>query len=189
MLVKNGATTTDVIAVAPATTAPFENVAVGDLLIFNVSGEIIWRVVATRADDDTITVNAAVALPTAGITFYYRDRFVSTDPQDGWISAEGWDVMTFVTDVDANASTGGVVTSVECAVFSVSDPPNAEVQSELDTATVASGSTGSDVTTIDLRLNPQWTHCRTSVRFGTGDDADAANEDIDIAVGFRKVNQ
>jgi hypothetical protein len=42
------------------------------------------------------------------------------------------------------------------------------------------------VTAIDLRLNAVWQWCRLGIKFGTGDDADAAPEDIDLAIGFRK---
>jgi hypothetical protein len=186
VLVKNGALTTDVTAVSASTTAPFENVAVGDMLVFNVSGEMIARTVATRADADTITVNTGIALPTAGLGFRYKKRFFSTDPQDGWIPVGGFDVVTFVVQVDLNANTGGVVSSIECATLAVDGFGVPDVIFEEDTATVASAATGTDTTTIDLHDKPHYTHCRAGIKFGTGDDADAAAEDIDIVVGLRK---
>lgn len=185
-LVKNGALTTDVIAVSASTTACFENVAVGDLLIFNVSGEILQRTVATRADADTITVNAGVTLPTAGQGFRYKKRWFFSDPQDGWIPVSGFDAIDFVVQVDLNANTGGVISSIECATLTTEGFGVPDVIFEEDTATVASAATGTDITTVDLRLKPNYTHCRASIRFGTGDDADAAAEDIDIVVGLRK---
>lgn len=186
VLIKNGGATTDVVAVSASTTAPFENVAVGDMLILNVNGEIFYRKVATRADADTITVNTGVTIPAAGVTFSYRKRFYFSDPQDGWIPVSGFDVATFMVQVDANASTGGVVSSIECATFTTDYFGVPDVIFEEDTATVATGAVGTDITTIDFRLKPNYTHCRASVRFGTGDDADAAPEDIDITVGLRK---
>lgn len=185
-LVKNGAATTDITAVSATTTACFQNVVVGDMLIFNVSGEMVARTVATRADADTITVNTGVTLPTAGLGFRYKKRYFSTDPQDGFIPVSGFESVTFVVQVDVNANTGGVISSIECATFNVDGFGVPDIIFEEDTATVASAATGIDITTIDLRLKPQYTHCRASVRFGTGDDADAAPEDIDIVVGFRK---
>lgn len=186
VLVKNGAATTDVIAVSAATTAPFENVTAGDMLFFNLSGEVFMRRVATKTDADTITVNQGITIPAAGVNFYYQKRWFLADPEDGWIPVAGYDVVTFGIQVDANVNTGGVVTSIECAVFGAEDPATPDYIIEEDTATVASTATGSDTTTIDLRLKPHYTHCRAGVKFGTGDDADAANEDIDIVVGFRK---
>lgn len=187
VLVKNGALTTDVTAVSASTTAPFQNVAVGDILIFNIAGEVAYRRVATRADADTITINSGLTVPAAGVNFAYRKRFYSTDPQDGWIPVRGYDVVTFVVQVDLNANTGGVISSIECATITAEGSFGVpDVIFEEDTATVASAATGTDVSTVDLRLKPQYTHCRAGVRIATTDDADAANEDIDIVVGLRK---
>lgn len=186
VLVTNGAATTDVAAVSASTTAPFENVSVGDILVFNVDGEMFERRVATRADADTITVNAGITLPAAGKTFSYRKRFFLADPQDGWIAVAGYDVVTFLVQVDANANTGGVISSIECATFNVDGSGAPDVVFEEDTATVASAAAGTDITTIDLRDKSHYTHCRAGISFGTGDDADAAAEDIDIVVGLRK---
>ncbi len=186
VLVKNGAATTDVTAVSASTTAPFENVSVGDMLVFNVSGEMFARRVATRADADTITVADAVTLPTAGVNFSYRKLYYLADPQDGWMPVKGYDYFSCVIQTDANVSTGGVISSVECAalvanVFGVPDGLFEE-----DTNTVATGATGTRTVGIDLRTSPHYTHCRCSVRFGTTDDADSAVEDIDIIAGFRQ---
>jgi hypothetical protein len=185
-LVKNGAATTDVVAVSASTTACFTNVAVGDLVTFNVSGEIITRKVASRADADTITVNAGVTIPTAGVNFFYKKFFFSTDPIDGWIPVAGWDTVVTAFEVDANVATGGVTSVIECATFLTSDPPGSEVEVQVDTANVASGAAGEDVTTVDLRLNPHYTHCRAGVKLGTGDDGDGANEDVDLVLGLRR---
>lgn len=184
-LVTNGAATTDVVAVTAATTACFENVSVNDLLIFNIGGEILVRKVATRADADTITVNTGITIATAGVNFSYRKFYYFADPIDGWIPVKGWDTVSFMVQVDANASTGGVVSSIECAVESTDAPGTYDIVFEEDTATVATGAAGTDATTLDLRLKPHYTHCRAAVSFGTTDDGDTAPENIDIVVGFR----
>jgi hypothetical protein len=185
-LVKNGAAITDVVAVSASTTACFQNIAVGDMVIFNIAGEIIQRKVATRADADTITVNSGVTIPTAGVNFFYKRFFFSTDPQDGWIPVAGWDTFSTAFEVDVNASTGGVTSNIECATFLTSDPPTSEVEVTVDTANVGTGAAGEDVTTVDLRLTPHYTHCRAGMKFGTGDDADGANEDVDLVIGLRR---
>jgi hypothetical protein len=185
-LVKNGAAITDVVGVSPTTTACFQNVSVGDMLRFNIGGEVIIRKVATRADADTITVNSGVTIPTAGVNFFYKKFFFSTDPIDGWFSVAAYDAVSFAFEVDVNANTGGVTSNVECATFLTSDPPGSEVEVAVDTVNVASGASGEDVTTVDLRLTPHYTHCRVGAKFGTGDDADAAAEDVDIVIGFRQ---
>lgn len=184
-LVKNGAAITDVAGVSTSTTACFQNVAVGDMLIFNVAGEVFWRKVVTRADADTITINQGVTIPAAGVNFSYRKLFYFADPQDGWISTAGLSALSFTINVVANADTGGVVTSTECAIFAI-DQVTPELLVEEDTATVATGAAGTRRITINLDNTVPYTHCRQGLSFGTTDDADAAAEDIDITVGFRQ---
>lgn len=185
-LIKNGAATTDVVGVSTATTACFQNVSVGDLLVLNIAGEVITRKVATRADADTITVNSGVTIPTAGVNFFYKKFWLLTDPIDGWIPVQGWDVVDFAYEVDANVATGGVTFNLECAAFLTSDPPNSEVEITKDSTNVGTGTTGEVVKSIDLRLEPHYTHCRLGMKFGTGDDGDGANEDIDAVIGLRR---
>jgi hypothetical protein len=185
-LVTSGATSVDVKGVSVSTTACFQNVSAGDLLIFNVAGEIIQRKVVTRTDADNVVLNAGIVIPAAGVNFSYRKFFFSTDPIDGWIPVSGYDTVVFAFEVDANVATGGVTSNIECATFIISDPPGSEVEVAVDTANVASGATGEDVTTIDLRLTPHYTHCRAGIRLGTGDDGDGALEDFDLVGGLRK---
>lgn len=185
-LVKNGAATTDVVGVSTSTTACFQNVSVGDLIQFNIAGDQIVRRVATRADADTITVERGVTLPTAGLNFFYKKRYYSQDPIDGWINVQGFKTFSVSVEVDANADTGGVVTSIECASAASGDLPTQEVVQEVDTDTIATGATGTNATSVILSELPIYTHCRAGIKFGTGDDADAANEDIDIVVGLSR---
>lgn len=186
-LITNGAATTDVAGVSASTTACFENVAVGDLIRVNVGGQIQERVVATRTNADAITVDNALVLPSAGVNFSFKKRYVLADPIDAWIPVRGHDVVTFAVQVDVNANTGGVVSSIECGTETTEGlVTQIDFVFEVDTATVASGSAGTDTTAVDLRTNPHYTHCRASVKFATGDDADAAAENIDIVVGFRQ---
>lgn len=184
-LVKNGAAITDVVGVSASTTACFQNVVAGDMLILNIAGELFWRKVATRADADTITINQGVTIPTAGVNFSYRKFYYFADPQDGWISTSGWAAISFTTNVVANADTGGIITSTECAIFGI-DQVTPELLVEEDTTTVATGAAGTRRVTINLDTAVPYTHCRSGLSFGTTDDADAAVEDIDITVGFRQ---
>lgn len=185
-LITNGAATTDIVAVSASTTAPFESVAVGDLLILNVAGEMYVRRVASRADADTITVSAGVTIPAAGVNFSYKKRWYFADPQDGWIPVRPYDVIDFMTQVDSNTDTGGVVANVECAQFGVENLGVPDTLVEVNSATVATTTSGTSTTTIDLRLLPHITHCRAGLMFGTTDDDDTGIEDIDMVFGVRQ---
>lgn len=185
-IVKNGASNVDITAVSASTTEPFQNLAYGDLIIFNVSGDVKVRKVLTVTDADNIIVDQGIDLPTAGLNFSYKKFVFSTDPIDGWIHVQGHKSVAFAIEVDANANTGGVVTSVECASARSSDLPDDEIVVELDTDTIAPSLTGVAVTSINLDELPMYTHCRAGIKFGTGDDGDTADEDIDMSVALLK---
>ena len=186
-LIKNNTTTT-LIAVSPATDAPFADVSVGDLLVLRhlngAAGPVVLRRVTVKTDNDNVTINAAASLSTSGQGFSFKKFYLSTDPQDGWISmGGGLQAVSFMVDVNANASTGGVVSSIECAIFGglFGDYTNTN---QVDTDTVASGAAGNNVTSINLSQLPHFTHCRAGIKFVTGDDSDTANEDISLAYGY-----
>lgn len=180
-----GVASTTLAALDATNDTPFANVAVGDILYLKQNGVYVQRRVTARASATSITLNASVNIgdtsSETGDTFRFKRRYVLADPLDGWIPVSGWDAVSFVLDVDANANTGGVVSDVSCATLG----PTFEPAVQVDTATVASGATGTDVTSVDLRLGPAYTHCRFGLEFGTNDDADAAAEDINVSVGFR----
>lgn len=165
------------------TDAPFQNVGVGDILFIQQGDRYLQRRVTARASANSITLNASVNIADADLaTFNYKKQFVLADPQDGWIPVEGWDALVFIFDVDVTANTGGVISNVECATLG----PTYEPLVQVDTATVASAAVGTDVSAIDLRLAPAYTHCRIGLEYVTTDDADAAADDINLSVGFRR---
>jgi hypothetical protein len=178
-------TTSDAVSTtvtAVSDNGAFTNVSVGDLLIVNQGGAQLVRKVTARASANSITVNASLFIDDDGIGFEYKKFWVLADPIDGWIPVDGWDAAGWIFDVDANANTGGVISDITCAVLG----PTYEPQEQIDTDTVASAATGEAVTSLDLRLAPQYTHCRFGVEFGTNDDADAADEDINVVFGLRR---
>lgn len=185
-LVTSGATSVDIIGVTVASTACFQNVSAGDLLVFNLAGDLIVRKVVTRTDADNVVVDEALSIVAAGVNFAYRKRFFSTDPIDGWINVQGYRAVSFAIEVDANTDTGGVITSIECASAMSGDLPTNEIVVEVDTDTVASAATGFAVTSIILSELPHYTHCRAGIKFVTNDDDDTGIEDIDITVALTR---
>lgn len=184
-------TTTNALSTTVTGTGAFTDVAVGDLLLIpevNSQGNTVTyeRVVTARASADSITVNSAILIPTAGVSFYYKKFYFSTNPADHmYVDVSGWSSAAFIWSVDANADTGGVVTSLQCSTGDNPEFPTGRWV-EVDTTTVATGSTQTDTTNaIDLSLAP-FKYCRFGLKFGTGDDADAANEDINAEVVLRK---
>jgi hypothetical protein len=160
----------------------FQNLSQFDLVYIDIDGVSYERVLVAVASDDAATLDSALPTAvapatTAEVKFRYKNRFILREDQDAWVPLpKGGEGAFVVFDVDANANTGGVVSSVECAVYA-NGVYNPSVQ--VDTDTIASAATGQATTAIDLRLAP-YTHCRVGAKFGTGDDGDTANEDINI---------
>jgi L-ascorbate metabolism protein UlaG (beta-lactamase superfamily) len=92
----------------------------------------------------------------------------------------GYQALNVHWSVDANANTGGVVTEFQCTYDMFTNP--GALWTELDTTTVASAATQASTTeSVNLVLLP-YNRCRFGWRFGTGDDADAAAEDLNAAI-------
>jgi len=178
----SGVLTTAVTSVAA--NACFSHVLAGDILIFNLSGTVYERKVAVRTSDDAITLNLPVNIPAAGVGFRYKRAFFTTNPYDGmWIPVRGYKSVLFSYNVAANASTGGVVVTVECTSHSPGFPLAPITQ--IDTDTVATTATGSASFSVDLGLAP-FELCRIAASFGTGDDADAAVEQVTLLATLSK---
>jgi hypothetical protein len=162
-------------------------VSVGDLLILNIGGVRYERRVHAKASADSITVNAAVNIPAAGVTYRFRKLYYSSNPADLMaVPVHAYKRAMFVWSVDANANTGGIVTLLQCTEDGPEYPSARWTTLTQTTSTVASGATQADTyETIDLVQLP-FAYCRFGFKFGTGDDADAAAEDINLSVTLVK---
>jgi hypothetical protein len=178
----SGASTTAVTSVAA--NAAFTNVAAGDLLYAVIGTKEYVRKVVTRTDANNIVVNSALLIPAAGVPFRIKHFYYSTDPYDEmWIQGTPESTLLFTTNVAANADTGGVVQNLYCTTKGPGWPTTGNTT--IATETTASAATARYAHSIDLNLLP-FTHCRMAFKFGTGDDADAANEDISLTVTERR---
>ena len=175
-----GAASTTLAGVV-ATDDPFDRVSVGDTLILNVSGYVYERSVTAKASADSITLDQTVTVPAAGVTFRYKKLYYSTNPADDMsFGVVNYKALMLLWSVDANVNTGGVVTSFQCT-YDYANNPGA-LWTVVDTATTNSGATQVPLpVSINLALFP-YNRCRFGLRFGTGDDADAANEDINASI-------
>ena len=149
----------------------FADVDVGDLLFLPLEHGVMEFQVTARASDDEVSVQPPVNVDAAGRGFRFKKRFVSSDPADGlWYPVGDLSSAAFLVDQDAEASTGGVVTTVTCRAGP------AEV--ETHTATLDGAATA--VHAIDLS-NVAYEACRLGLRFGTGDDGDDVDERISVS--------
>lgn len=169
-----------------STNGAFNQVAVGDLLLIPIGGRIYERKVTAKASANSITINQSVKIPATGVTFAYKKMFFSTNPRDEmFIPVATYDTMLINWSVDANANTGGVITLVQCTDSKQPDFPTSPWV-EISTTTVNSGATkAATPETINLTTHP-YTFCRVGMRFGTGDDGDGSDEDINLSVVLLK---
>jgi hypothetical protein len=176
----SAASSTTVTSVGSA--GSFQNVAVGDLLLIPLGGKTYERKVTARASANSITVNQAMNIPTAGVTFAYKKFWFSTNPaQEMFIPVSGFDTLLVNWSVDANADTGGVVTLLQCTDSKQPDFPTTPWV-QMSTFTTATGVAQAPMTeSVDLTQLP-YQFCRMGFRFGTGDDIDGADESLNASI-------
>jgi len=181
----SGALSTAVAAVNTALD-PFEILSVGDLLIVQIDGVEYERKITAKADADNVTVSSpGLNIAAAGVAFRWKKGYFSSNPDHLLaVPVHGQRTVTFDWSVDANANTGGIITSFDCTAERVEFPVGRWV--EVDTTTVASASTQANTTeSLNLELT-LYSYCRFGLEFGTGDDADSADEDINVAVSVMR---
>lgn len=110
----SGSSTT--VAAVTSTSAPFNLVSVGDLIQFNLtspgaagSAVVTTRRVTAKASADSITVDTAVNIPTAGVTFsYYK---FTAGAGAGWVAlgenATGFEIYTQLDQLNVGANSIG----------------------------------------------------------------------------------
>lgn len=193
LITTSGVSTTTVASVN--TDGPFTNVAVGDLLQFNVvttggGAHTYQRKVTARASANSITVNSAVKIPAAGVTFTYQRFFVTRDPLDQvWIPTRGYRALTLDYRVAANANTGGVIATLECNDDQTGAGWPTAPWVTVGSLTTASGATqAASVTALGpvILQESYFGYCRVGLKFGTADDADSAVEDISLDATLSK---
>jgi hypothetical protein len=165
----------------------FARVSAGDLLELNVGGVRYERLVSAKASADSITVNQAINIPAAGVTYHFKKLFYSPNPADILaVPVSGYKSALFTWSVDANENTGGIVTLLQCTNDGPEFPAAHWTTITQTTATVASGATQADTPeAINLVTHP-YAFCRFGLSFGDGDNADAAAEDINLSVALAK---
>jgi hypothetical protein len=156
------------------------------LLIFNVKGQMLERVVKTKADADNVTVEDAIDL-SAGYPYYYKSRYFGPDADDGWFPVNEFvgGALTLVFDVAQINGTGGIDLTLQCRQVGASAP----VVTVSTTNVTAAGQT---VVALDLRLNSGYDQCRAGLGWGTNDDASdtgSAQEIITVQLSAVKAVQ
>jgi hypothetical protein len=160
---------------------PFDLVSVGDLLVFSVSGTLYERRVTAKASADSITVNQAVNIPAAGVTFSYRKLYFSTNPADRMAyPVGGYQSIAFDWAVDYTSSTtAGLILRIECAPYT--PEYNAARWTKISEIRLA-GSAPTQADSRQIVSTEGYGYCRFGAYYATGDDIDGSAEDINLTV-------
>lgn len=184
----SGSSTT--VAATTASTNPFANVAVGDILYVLSSGPQttpVVRYVTARASADSITVDTAITLTAASFTF--KRRTCGTAATSGWVDVSTcWDAK-IAWRVAQQDTTGGISVTVRCkdnddsGVGTLVYPPTntGGVRECEDTGIFATTTTGCAVT-----IPEGWDSCRLGLEIVTADDgADTTSHAEQISANLR----
>ncbi len=185
-------TTTELVA----SSAPFESVAAGDILIVDPGtgpANVLRRVITAKASSASLTVNTAWDLSaTAGYNFYYLKTSCGTAATSGWISVAGATQFTINFQIDQVNVTGGVDMQVQCRGASVGSAPIQIFPScttgSCNTVQNYSGTAGlASRTTIVTTAS--YSDCRVGILIHTSDDGGdtgANAEQITIGLAVQK---
>lgn len=156
-------------------TNAFANIAVGDLLIVNDAGVLLYRTVVARASANSITVGVALDITSA--TFEWRKRECGTADTSGAFPVSGFHSLTFQIILSQEVSTSTDY-QIECRVFGPATTWSIVTGPTNDTSTF------NDVFATDLGFD----ECRVGVRVNTddGDDLTTNAEQFTILVNRRK---
>lgn len=171
----SGSSTT--VTATTASTAPFAQVSVGDILFFRQSGgSTITRYVTARASSDSITINSATTLTAAYFT--WMKRTCGTAATDGWISVAEWKTKKLTFRLEQVNVTGGISVVWECRDATYDTQPVRIYPNEGDGCgvggTYSSGFCNFTTAGIDSRLSiiteAPWDACRIGFKIGSADD-------------------
>jgi len=180
----SGASTT----VTAVSGTPFDAVAVGDTLYFNLASGRVVRYITAKADGTSITIDTAITLTaTTGNPFDYRNASCGTAATSGWMNVEGYDFKTLILQIDQLNVTGGISVKWQCRgkgdqVAPVDVYPG--VSGTCPGGTLSSGFCNyTAVTGFALVIEEPWTECRVGMKIGSADDGTdtgSAAENINI---------
>jgi hypothetical protein len=162
------ATVTSAVALSKV----FASVAVGDFVEFVISQVLTRRKVATKPDDDTITISGGNVNLTGGISAWYHRPFqIGTADTDGWHNVELYGRKSVKVDLNTLSAAGGLDISIEVRGRGDIEKPAVALAKNYPAAIAES-----------IEINELCSSIRVGVKGGSGF---AGTDDIDISLlGF-----
>jgi hypothetical protein len=171
------------VAAVTASTYPFADVLVGDIIIVNGSD----RLVITRTDADNIVVDTDITIPSGSLFAYYRPVCAA---DGGWFPVIDYSTIGVTWQIEQYDVTGGISMRLECrGGFYGAQPVQVwpacttgacgTYQSYTGTAGVASRNS------ISTEIDNWVKECRVLMKIGTSDDGtDTTTHREMLYIGF-----
>lgn len=170
-----GSSTT--VAALTTGTNPFALLSVGDILQLNYKGNSFERAITAKASNDSVTVDTAVDIGTAGSYFRFKTIMVGADSEDGWIGVGNMDSIRYDINIIQMNGTGGIDSKVECRL--AQGTPVVVIGT---TNTTAAGVVDNSV---DLQAAGPFDQCRLGIKWNTSDDGtDTTTAQEQITIQF-----
>jgi hypothetical protein len=182
--IETSGASTSVTAVT-ATTLPFADLAVGDLLLVRRDNSVTDRVwITVKTDGDNVTVSSSVDW-SAGYTFEWMDLTTGTGATDGWISVSGYKSVQMTVQYEAGDLAGLDVVweCKEASTFSgavqVYPGPSDDCGYGTLNTNVCTYATLGDRQTVEITHNV-YSYCRVGLAYRTSDGG--TREDVRVIV-------
>ncbi len=184
----SGSSSATLAAVTASANGPYDNLAVGSLLRFNIAsgdgpsfgGAPTYRYLTAKASDDSATIDTAVLVGATGVPFQYLNRSCGTTASSGWFSVSGWTAGTALLEISQIVTTSGIDYTLECKH---AYPWATAVTVLTNSAAVTAAGT------VPLVWSEPYDYCRVGIKLDSTDDGDdltTNTEQIFITVVGRK---
>lgn len=181
-LIETSGSSTTVTAVT-ASSAPFANLSVGDLIYVRTSPtNVDVRGITAKASSDSITIDAAADWSAgSGLPFHWRKFTTGTAATDGWVDTRGYaDIQASVLYLQGDLATGLAArwwcrNNTDSTIAEVVYP-NGSADCG-DNATLASGfcqfATAGATASLTVIIPGRWDECRVGIKRNGADTSDA----------------
>lgn len=180
--IKTTGSTTAVTAVDAAGTAPFDELAVGDLIeVRQPNGTVDRRFVAAKADADNITVDTNIDWENGGAGYDFRwwKASTCTDASCGAVGVGAFSEFNVEVGLERSDLATGIVFLVECRSTDTWKQVFPETAGTTQALSTAGAGTTVSRATVQI-TNTGYNECRVGVAKSGADTADVVNASTEL---------
>lgn len=157
----------------------FDPVGVGSIIYLNIPQDVgslsvnygpAERYLTAKASADSVTVDTAIELPTAGVNYAYTVQTCGTAAGSGWFPVGGFASHTLLLEIAQISTTSGIDYVLQCKH---GHPWATAVTVIENTAAVTTA------TTVPLVWSEPYDYCRFGIRLDSTDDGSDTGADAE----------